>query len=298
MQPQINTGNNQTVVVITGMHRSGTSLTTSLLQSAGLFIGDRLLGRNLSNPKGHFEDLDFVEFQQDLLQFQGFCSEGWKTDTTQELPTHYTNLAQDLIAQRNQYSTWGWKDPRTTLFLDFWSRIIPHAKYVFVYRSPWEVVDSLFRRGDALFQSDPETAIQTWVNYNQKILHFCTSTSQPWVLFRIEDVIANPEFIINSVNHQLSLKLRSPGQLYDDSLFKKSSLNIYKAALVQKYFPHAFNLYLQLHSFATLIETPIPSVKKLTYFTWFWQNWLDKPISRIKTVRYWSKLKRSIITHC
>lgn len=72
---------NQTVVVITGMHRSGTSLTTSLLQSAGVFIGDRLLGNNLSNPKGHFEDLDFVEFHQQLLQAQGLSDEGWADNT-------------------------------------------------------------------------------------------------------------------------------------------------------------------------------------------------------------------------
>ena len=289
-------GNNQTVVVITGMHRSGTSLTTSLLQSGGLFVGDRLLGNNLSNPKGHFEDLDFVEFHQNLLQSQGLCSQGWTDNSSKEIPEKYLTLAQNLLTQKSHHLNWGWKDPRTTLFLDFWSELVPNAKYVFVYRSPWEVVDSLFRRGDSFFQTDPETAIKTWVNYNQKILHFCNSTSRPWILLRIEDVINNPQFIINSVNRELSLNLRSPHSLYDDSLFKKGTVNLYKAGLVQEYFPEAFQLYLKLHSSATLVKNANTTIAKPTALPWFWQNWLDKPVSRIKTVRYWSRLKRSIIT--
>ena len=290
--------NNQTVVVITGMHRSGTSLTTSLLQSAGIFIGDRLLGTNLSNPKGHFEDLDFVEFHQDLLQSQGVCSEGWIDNTGKEIAAKYLKIAQNLIDQRNSHLNWGWKDPRTTLFLDFWSNLLPNAKYIFVYRSPWEVVDSLFRRGDSLFQTAPETAIKTWINYNQKILDFCLLTSQPWILLRIEDVINNPQFIINSINQKLDLNLQSPHNLYDDSLFKKSTVNLYKAGMVQKYFPEAVQLYLKLHNLATLTENAhVLTLERSTTLSWFWQNWLDKPVSRIKSIRYWSRLKKTMLSN-
>ena len=286
---------NPTVVVITGMHRSGTSLTTSLLQSAGLFVGDRLLGKNLSNPKGHFEDLDFVEFHQSLLQSQGVCSEGWTDNSFQAISPEYIKIARHLIEQRNIHTNWGWKDPRTTLFLNFWSDLIPHVKYVFVYRSPWEVVDSLFRRGDLLFQTNPEIAVQTWFNYNQKILHFCNSTSHPFILLGIEDVINSPQFVIDSVNQKLSLNLRSPLNLYDESLFKKSTVNLYKARLVQKYFPEAVSLYIKLHSIATLAKNArMPILERSTALSWFWQNWLDKPVTRIKTIRYWSRLRRSI----
>ena len=287
-------GNNQTIVVITGMHRSGTSLTTSLLQSSGMFIGDRLLGNNLSNPKGHFEDLDFVEFHQSLLKSQGVYSEGWTDNALKAIPERYVDAAQNLIFQKNNHPNWGWKDPRTTLFLDFWSELIPNAKYVFVYRSPWEVVDSLFRRGDPLFQASPETAITTWLNYNQKIIDFCQKTSQPWILLRIEDVISSPQFVINSVNRKLGLNLRSPHDVYDESLFKKGTVDPYTARLVQKYFPQGFNLYSQLHSLATLPENVDVTTEYSVNTPWFWQNWLDKPIRRIKTIKYWFRLKQSV----
>ena len=58
-------------IIITGMHRSGTSLVASLLQEAGLSIGERLLGPSAGNRKGHFEDVDFVELHEDILADNG-----------------------------------------------------------------------------------------------------------------------------------------------------------------------------------------------------------------------------------
>ena len=284
---------NQTVVVITGMHRSGTSLTTSLLQSAGVFIGDRLLGSDPGNPRGHFEDLDFLEFHQQLLRSQGLSDEGWMDNRGKPISKADVTSAQNLIAQRKDYQLWGWKDPRTCLFLDFWSQLLPTAKYIFVYRSPWQVVDSLFRRGDLAFQINPDLAIQTWINYNQKILDFCATTVQPWILLPIEDVIESPQLAVDAINQQLALNLRSPQNLYDASLFQTNPVNLYQAQIVQQRYPQAFALYGQLHSQATFLEeTSLPTAYSSRLIPWLWQNWLDRPIPRLKAVRYWLKLKK------
>lgn len=171
--------------------------------------------------------------------------------------------------------------------------MLPEAKYVFVYRSPWEVVDSLFRRGDLIFQTNPDLAIQTWIDYNQKILRFCATTSSPWILLPIEDVINHPQLIINAINQQLSLNLRSPQQLYDDALFQQSRTNLYQAKLVQKNYPQAFKLYWQMHSWATLVKNaPLTKVHQPWELAYLCHNWLDRPLVRIKTLRYWLKLKR------
>ncbi|MEL7418373.1 MAG: hypothetical protein AAGK10_07335 [Cyanobacteria bacterium J06555_3] len=52
------TRSTNSVIIITGMHRSGTSLTASLLQSAGVYLGDRLMSADSGNAKGYFEDWD------------------------------------------------------------------------------------------------------------------------------------------------------------------------------------------------------------------------------------------------
>ena len=289
------TEQSQSVLVITGMHRSGTSLAASLLQSSGVFIGDRLMNGGTGNSKGHFEDWDFVDLHRDCLTNQATNREGWTTETDFSFSGEYLERVRNLIAARVKYPIWGWKDPRTTLFLDAWGQLIPQAKFIFIYRSPWDVVDSLFRRGDSIFKTDPEIAIKTWLSYNLAILKFCHQTDRPWLLLRIEDVIHRPQLVVNTINQQFKLNLRSPQNLYDQSLFKASEVNLHRAALIQQYFPHAFNLYLQLNQQATLLEKSPPTIEPhLTQLLWFLQNW-HQPLVQVRTLRSWSKLKRVVI---
>ena len=201
--------------------------------------------------------------------------------------------AQNLIETKSNQKIWGWKDPRSTLFLDTWQSLIPKAKFVFVYRSPWDVVDSLFRRGDVIFKQDPAIAIQTWISYNQTILNFCQQTNHPWILLKIEDVINYPQMIINLINQRLDLELKTPQKLFDQSLFNNNSVNLNRAALIQRYFPQAFSIYLKLnHSAATIAESKIMSPNCSSTSPWFLQNWFDKPRVRARSIRHWSRLKR------
>ncbi len=65
-------------IIVAGMHRSGTSLTASILQSSGVNIGERLVGKEIGNEKGHFEDLDMVDFHKEVLLSQGIEINGLK----------------------------------------------------------------------------------------------------------------------------------------------------------------------------------------------------------------------------
>ena len=240
----------EAVIIITGMHRSGTSLTTSLLQSAGVQIGDRLMGQGTGNTQGHFEDLDFVEFHQQVLASQGLDIAGWTTENKIAVPAKYRQTAIDLLETRQAQLLWGWKDPRTTLFLDFWSQLLPRAKYVFIYRSPWQVLDSLFRRGDLIFESDPNLALTQWCNYNRAILNFQQRFPSQCLLLEIDAIIQDSSQLTNLVNRQWDLKLRSPESLYQPAIFKGQ--DDYRQALVTKFFPHALDLYQQLQQLDSL----------------------------------------------
>ncbi len=239
----------QSAIIMTGMHRSGTSLTASLLESAGINFGDRLLGSDQGNPKGHFEDLDFVEFHIQVLRSQNETDAGWTESNKLQVQQQFWSEAQDLIAARQDKPVWGWKDPRTTLFLDFWSELIPQAKYIFVYRTPWEVVDSLFRRGDVIFQGDPDLVIPQWCNYNQAVIDFYQGHSEQCLLLEVSRVIQNPNQIIELVNQKFDLALRSPEDLYESALFTKDR-DHYRQILVSKFMPQAVDLYRQLQQLA------------------------------------------------
>ncbi len=273
---------NQSVIILTGMHRSGTSLTASLLQSAGVNFGDRLMGSNTGNSQGHFEDLDFVEFHQNVLQSQGISVAGWTRENQIVVQQQYLTPAIDLIEARKERPIWGWKDPRTTLFLDFWSQLLPHAKYIFVYRSPWEVIDSLFRRGDVIFRTNPNFAVTQWCQYNQAVLNFCQGYPEQCLLIDVDSVIQNFDGIIDLIAQKFGIKLRSPESLYQESLFTNER-NYYRQALITKFFPQALEVYEQLQQQASISSPAIESPDISSYESWILQDWNDlKRISKEK----------------
>ena len=234
-------------LIITGMHRSGTSLTASLLQSAGVNIGNRLMGKNTGNSKGHFEDLDFVEFHQQVLESQDINPAGWTEQKQIKVQRQHLAAAKSLLAARQDLPLWGWKDPRTTLFLYFWSSLIPDAKYILLYRSPWEVVDSLFRRGDVFFRDNLSLTVSQWCNYNRAVLDFYQHKPSQCLLFQIESVIYNPDIVVELINRKFGLSLRSPDKMYEESLFV-ANRDDHHQALISKFFPQAIELYSQLQS--------------------------------------------------
>jgi hypothetical protein len=106
----------QSTFVVTGMHRSGTSFSASLLQSAGLYIGQRLIGPRKDNVKGFFESMDFVEFHEMVLRSQNLNEIGWTLQEEINIEDEYVEKAKEIISRSSQNQIWGWKDPRTTLF--------------------------------------------------------------------------------------------------------------------------------------------------------------------------------------
>ena len=58
------------------------------------------------------------------------------------------------------------------MLLDFWDARLPDARYVIVYRAPWDVSDSMQRLGAAEFLSHPEFAYRIWHHYNRVLLAF------------------------------------------------------------------------------------------------------------------------------
>src|SRR5580700_1160835 len=57
----------QKIVVVLGMHRSGTSLLTNLLTALGVDLGSDLVPADDNNPAGYWEQLDINRTQDRLL---------------------------------------------------------------------------------------------------------------------------------------------------------------------------------------------------------------------------------------
>jgi glycosyltransferase involved in cell wall biosynthesis len=242
---------NQSVVIITGMHRSATSLTAMLLRSAGIDIGQRLMPASAANADGYFEDLDFVDFHAKALRANGYADNGILASgrvTVSEQLRHEAVAIADARAKANH--PWGWKDPRTVLFLDFWNTLLPDASHVFVFRSPWEVVDSLFRRGtDESICSNPRLAIDCWMHYNSLIRDFAVRRRTTCVVVESSDVLARPRMVIAAIQERLGVPLSEPESCVREGMFS-SLTESPRETFIRDVAPEAVSLYEELQTLA------------------------------------------------
>lgn len=172
-------------IIVAGFHRSGTSLTAQLLHQAGLFLGERLVGANASNPFGHFEDWDFVELHEQILADNGLT---WVIDCpiVPYIGGQRWQRARQIVEGRNaSRRLWGFKDPRACMFLPVWKYLMPDAKVLIVYRHFRDCTYSLGQRhsrdlfagrGDQhlhrRFWSEPDLALRMWLVHNKELLQF------------------------------------------------------------------------------------------------------------------------------
>ena len=146
------------IIVVVGMHRSGTSLACSLLEKAGVFFGapSDFVRPNDENPRGFFEHLRlrYINDQYMALNDASWANVSTLSRQLCEKPAISLGelegeAAQFLSALHNQAgdAPVGLKDPRLCLLAAAWDRLLPsNTEYVFVYRDPREVAQSLETR--------------------------------------------------------------------------------------------------------------------------------------------------------
>lgn len=254
-------------LIVTGMHRSGTSLTASFLQTLGVNVGDRLYEADRANQKGYFEDVDFLEFQRQVLQAScnanepGWPDWGWveSAQLNKQNFTNYKQKAQELIATRiSSQTVWGWKDPRTTLMLDFWHDLLPEAKYVLVYRFPWDVADSILRLNEPIFINHPDYALRTWHFYNQQLLDFYVRHRDRSILVSINGFLENTSRLLDLTRDRLSFSLHKDNSndaitnLYDANLFGSLDWQHPLVQLMPRISPECISLLKELDRVADL----------------------------------------------
>jgi sulfotransferase family protein len=136
------------IPVVCGMHRSGTSLLSSILIRHGVDMGTRLLSGDPSNPSGHFEDLDFVDVHKRILADHDAPVYLQSMRKWNYHSRHHQSAKQIISDRMDNRMPWGWKDPRTCLFVPFWLEHMPCdlCTFVILVRDYSAVVESLLRR--------------------------------------------------------------------------------------------------------------------------------------------------------
>ena len=144
------------IVLVVGMHRSGTSYVARQLARNGFSVPGTPLGASLtSNPDGHFEPLEILAWHNAVLDSH---SASWLSLAPLELRDEDERVAGlhrlllDMAEAENEAPERGWvvKDPRICRLLPLWNalgeRLARRFPRLFVLRDPEAVAASLQRR--------------------------------------------------------------------------------------------------------------------------------------------------------
>ena len=153
------------------MHRSATSLIAKSL-SQEICLGSNFIPPSSVNPKGFYEDRDFVKMNDRILNEAGGS---WQKPPSEEsivqlAPLYGPRIEALLENKFHNESFYGWKDPRTTLTIKLYLPYLENPHFISCVREPDEVAKSLVAVGGFTFES----AKKLTQIYNQRLIKFLT----------------------------------------------------------------------------------------------------------------------------
>lgn len=190
------------IVLVIGMHRSGTSAVAGILHLNGIAMGSEKSIRPKplpQNPKGFYENYDFRKINDSILKRAGYRVKSFST----EIPAVHASarivakMGKLVEKQMSEYEDWGWKDPRTCLTLDNWLSIIREmdelekTSVVFVTRRAAAVAQSLKERNGL----DLDEGLTLWRLYNERALEVTERFEVATFFLSYEALLTDPQSV-------------------------------------------------------------------------------------------------------
>jgi len=162
-------------VIITGMHRSGTSFLSRALNLCGVDLGpesdffDSELNPKFGNPRGHWENIKIINLNEEILK----ANDGTWHNIPNSLNKNPESLEkkQQSILQSfylNNAIAYGCKDPRFCIIFNKWKKQLPNFVLVGIFRHPLKVAESLKKRDGF----DYDKSLSLWKTYNENLLTY------------------------------------------------------------------------------------------------------------------------------
>jgi GT2 family glycosyltransferase/glycosyltransferase involved in cell wall biosynthesis len=199
------------LIVVLGMHRSGTSAVAKALACMGVSLGNDLLPAGKDNPKGFFEDKAINDLNIEMLRVLGldWFSLSLVTDAhvNQLVAAGYLQKAVALLNSKiKDYKIFGFKDPRVSKLLKFWKKVFAEldceVKYVFCLRHPLSVAKSVLQRN----KTPIKKGYLLWLSYNIAIA--TELEGSPFAVIDYDQLMADPGKKLALLAQQLRLEVQ------------------------------------------------------------------------------------------
>jgi len=178
-------------IIVIGMHRSGTSAITSVIQAMGVHVGHPadLLTPRRDNPKGYFERNDVLAVNRAIMQHH-MCN--WfdvsRYDQIDEpLPEELNEQMKAITFKLKGHSPFAMKDPRFCFTLPYWLPHLFRPVVVLALRHPAFIAHSLKIRNDI----PEDKGMALWEVYMRRAMK--NIEGLPVVRCQYEDLLEDPE---------------------------------------------------------------------------------------------------------
>lgn len=202
-----NESTSKRLVVVLGMHRSGTSLVSKGLQTLGVDFGDHLLPGGADNPLGFYEDIDIGSFNETVLYLLKLASHSIKNYPSpipnQEL---FIKHGSQLVNEKTKgKGLFGFKDPRTARNMSLWKEIFSalsntHVQIVLIVRNPISIAKSLYTRN----KIDHIRSYYLWLQYYISALSNVGNFEIHFISY--ENLVQNPFIEMKNLGEKLGLE--------------------------------------------------------------------------------------------
>lgn len=165
------------IVVVFGMHRSGTSAAVGILEDLGFTVPGTVAREGLGdNKRGTRESVELNSLANRVLELNASSWSQPPQTAIKYLKTHMAD--RDCIIRLCTGKRCVLKDPRMLLMLDLWDGVL--IQPMAVVRNPIDVAESLLRRGKP---STRQQCIALWKIYNRALLDFAQNHDCPIAFF-------------------------------------------------------------------------------------------------------------------
>jgi len=190
-------------VIVIGMHRSGTSLLTRVINLCGVRVDpeSEMMPASWENPRGYWEPEYLAELNDSMFDLVGsawYAPRAFALNDLVLAPSFRARMQARIDERNSESSSFLWKDPRLSLTLPLWRPLLKDPVVLICMRNPAAVSASLSARNGF----PRPYAYALWELYVEFALAY--ASREPHTVVHYEQLMTEPRLTIERLMEWLA----------------------------------------------------------------------------------------------